>query len=593
MVRSLAESKIISGEPGAYCLARAVDAIQVPSTVQAVLAARVNRLPADEKRLLQCAAVIGTKVPQMILEAVVGLPPNQFRQNLANLQKTQMLYERSLFPDPEYAFNHYLTYEVAYATLTLKQRKALHKKIASVIEEQSEERRAEQVERLAYHCFRAAEWDKAATYLRQASARAMAHYAYSEAARLLEDALAALKQLPTSPENIRLGIDIHLDLRNAVVPAGDIEIVLGYLERAEILAESLNDRRRMGWVSSYIGAGLWSIGKYKDAFERASRNRALAMEAGDPQLRIYANLSLCWACHCLGRYAEGIEAGEEALSLLRTERVEEDLPLLSLQEVNANAWLALLQAERGSFANAIKCGEEAVRLAETAGEPWGRLSACLGLGGAHLCRCSYTIGRAVLEQGMQILQRFKIDAWYLPISALLGHAYTHSGRLSDGIALLTSAAEERDAKRFKFLNATAMVWLSEALILADRLGEARKWAEKAVDFSTDLGEAGNRAYALRVLGEIAIKSEQPRLDDAECYYKEALQLAESLEMKPLIARCSIGLGQAGHRLGRNYWATHLSNAAKLLKEMGMVTFDRPVDLLLDEFGAKAPLLENL
>jgi class 3 adenylate cyclase/tetratricopeptide (TPR) repeat protein len=585
MVRGLVDSATIEGLPGAYRLTQRIDSIEVPATIRAVLAARIDRLPAEEKWVLQCAAVIGNQLQYMILEVLAGLSPQRLRGSLTNLQKAQMLYESALFPDLEYSFNHYLTHEVAYSTLTLRQRTALHGKIALAIEEQGEDRRHEQVERLAHHCLRAAEWGKAVTYLRQAGGKALAHYAYNEAVRFFEDALAALARLPVSPSSVALDIDIRIALRNALIPIGDIDKVLEHLWRAEVSAQSIDDRRRTGWVSSYIGAALWSIGKYDDALERVLHGRKLALEAEDPQLKIYANLALCWACFCLGRYAEGIEAGEEALCLLGNDRDSLRAPDSLLQAVNANSWLALLRSERGSFADAIQCGEEAVRLAEAAGEPWARLSASLGLGNAHLRRGSYAIGSAVLERGMEILRRFRVNVWYPPIAASLGHAFVNSGRLSEGIALLLPAAAERDAKRFKFLNAAAMVWLSEALVLANRLGEAFEWAEKALNLCMELGEAGNRAYALRVLGEIAAKLGDPRLGEAETYYQNALNLAESLGMKPLVARCLIGLGQVGRRLSRKDSTAYLSRGLQLLKEMRMTILE-PIGSSLDESAVK-------
>ena len=98
-VRTLVETGVLVGEPGAYRLARPLEGLQVPATVQAVLAARIDRLPPEEKRLLQTAAVIGTEVPFALLRAIADLPEEALHRGLAHLQAAEFLYETRLFPD--------------------------------------------------------------------------------------------------------------------------------------------------------------------------------------------------------------------------------------------------------------------------------------------------------------------------------------------------------------------------------------------------------------------------------------------------------------------------------------------------------------
>jgi predicted ATPase len=167
-VRTLVETRVLVGEPGAYCLAQALPTIQVPATVQAVLAARIDRLPPDEKRLLQSAAVIGTEVPLALLQAIAEGPEEALRLGLTHLQATEFLYETRLFPEHEYCFKHALTHEVAYSSLLLDRRRTLHARIVEALEALAGERVAEQVNRLAHHAQRGEVWDKVLAYGRQA-----------------------------------------------------------------------------------------------------------------------------------------------------------------------------------------------------------------------------------------------------------------------------------------------------------------------------------------------------------------------------------------------------------------------------------------
>ena len=170
-VRTLVETRVLLGEPGAYRLAQALPTIHVPATVQAVLAARIDRLPAEEKRLLQTAAVIGTEIPLPLLQAIAELPEAALHRSLVHLQAAEFLYETRLFPDHEYTFKHALTHEVAYGSLLQERRRVLHARIVEALEALAGERLAEQVELLAYHALRGEVWDKALAYFRQAGRR--------------------------------------------------------------------------------------------------------------------------------------------------------------------------------------------------------------------------------------------------------------------------------------------------------------------------------------------------------------------------------------------------------------------------------------
>src|SRR5262249_31312169 len=143
-VRTLVETGVLVGEPGAYRLVQALPTIQVPATVQAVLAARIDRLPPEEKRLLQTAAVIGTEVPLPLLQAIAEVPEVTLHRGLAHLRAAEFLYETRLFPEPEYTFKHALTHEVAYGSLLLERRRGLHARLVEAFEALAPERVAEQ-----------------------------------------------------------------------------------------------------------------------------------------------------------------------------------------------------------------------------------------------------------------------------------------------------------------------------------------------------------------------------------------------------------------------------------------------------------------
>jgi predicted ATPase len=173
-VQTLVETKVLVGDRGAHRITKAPEAWQIPATIQAILAARIDRLAPEDKALLQAASVIGKDVPFTLLQAIADVPEESLRRGLTQLQAAEFLYETSVFPDLEYTFKHALTHEVTYGSVLHDRRRALHARIVEAIEALYPDRLAEQVERLAHHAFRGEVWEKAVTYLRQAGAKALA-----------------------------------------------------------------------------------------------------------------------------------------------------------------------------------------------------------------------------------------------------------------------------------------------------------------------------------------------------------------------------------------------------------------------------------
>src|SRR5262245_40543736 len=208
-VRTLVETGALVGAPGAYRLAQSLPSIQVPATVQAVLAARIDRLPPEDKRLLQTAAVIGTEVPFPLLQAMGEVPEEALHRGLDHLQTAELLYETRLFPEQEYTFKHALTHEVAYGGLLQERRRILHGRIVEALEALAAERLAEQVDRLAHHAVQGEVWAKAVTYCQQAGTRAHDRAALREAAASFEQALQALAHLPEDGDTRVLAIELR------------------------------------------------------------------------------------------------------------------------------------------------------------------------------------------------------------------------------------------------------------------------------------------------------------------------------------------------------------------------------------------------
>jgi class 3 adenylate cyclase/tetratricopeptide (TPR) repeat protein len=370
-VRTLVETRALAGTRGAYRLAQPVEAIQVPATVQSILASRIDRLPIDEKRLLQSAAVIGKDVPFGLLQGIAGLPEEELRRELAHLQAAEFLYETSLFPDLEYTFKHALTHEVAYSGVLLERRRALHATILETLERLHADRLGEHAEVLAHHAVRAAIPDKAVRYLREAGAKATARAANQEAVDFLERALALLAELPETRETLSDTLDVRIALGTPLIavhgPTSPL-VEASYLAALE-LVERLDDAARRFLVLW----GLWYVsftrGDYAPAVTAGERLLETAKRGDDAGQLLEAHHALWPTLVSMGEVRGSLPHLERGIELYDRERHGSYASLYGGHDPGTccRYFLAVSQWGLGYPERALASVYEAARLAETLG----------------------------------------------------------------------------------------------------------------------------------------------------------------------------------------------------------------------------------
>jgi tetratricopeptide (TPR) repeat protein len=565
-VRTLVETGVLVGEPGAYRLARPLDGLQVPATVQAVLAARIDRLSPEEKRLLQTAAVIGTDVPFALLRAIADLPEEALHRCLAHLQAAEFLYETRLFPEPEYTFKHALTHEVAYGSLLLERRRVLHACLVEVLEALTPERTAEQVERLAHHAVRGEVWGKAVSYCRQAGARARDRAAFREALASFEQALQALAHLPEHGDTRVLAIELRLALGDALTQLGEHGRRLALLGEAEALARTLDDRARLGRVLASMALGRVITADHDSAIAVGQQALTLAAEIGDSALQGEASSTLglaYWAIGDFGRAAELLRRNVEAADRESGTR-STDVQIMS------QALLARTLGALGAFAEGRRHGEEALRLTALAGRGVTPIPFHGFLGDLYLAQGDLEHAMRVLEPGLALCRASGIRNLLPTIVAGLGYASALQGRLAEGRALLEEGISEGIRTGGLVGIAYRVAWLSEVCRLAGHGEEAWQHARQALDLARQQKARGDEALALYQLGTVQAHADPPDVAQAEAHYQQALALAEELGRRPLQAHCHHGLGRLYHRTGRGEQArTALATAIDLYRAMDM------------------------
>ncbi len=565
-VRTLVETHVLVGEGGAYRLAQALPPIQVPATVQAVLAARIDRLPPEEKRLLQTAAVIGTEVPLPLLQAIGELPEATLHRGLAHLQAAEFLYETRLFPDHEYTFKHALTHEVAYGSLLQERRRVLHARLVEVLEVLAPDRVAEQVERLAHHALRGEVWDKAVTYCQQAGARANDRAAFGEAVATFEQALQAFAHLPEGGDTRGLALDLRLALGGALHQLGEYGRCLALLGEAEALARALDDRARLGRVLARMAQVRRQTGDPDGAMAACQQALALAADLGDSVLQGQASHFLGQAYYAIGDFGRAAE-------LLRwnveTAVWESGTPSI-VTRIVSQAWLARTLSVLGAFAEGRRHGEAALRLATLEGRGTAPTIAHGCLGYLYLAQGDLAHAVRVFDQGLALCRASGNRTWWRVIAAGLGYASALQGRLTEGHALLEEAIREDIRMGALQGHAYRVAWLSEVCRLTGRGEEAWQHACQALDLAREHKDRGDEALALRQLGAVYAHADPPDVAQAEAHYQQALALAEELGMRPLVAHCHHGLGRLYSQTGRGEEArVALTAAIDLYRAMEM------------------------
>jgi predicted ATPase/class 3 adenylate cyclase len=587
-VRSLVETGFLVGEKGAYRTGLKIESIHIPSTVQNVVADRIDRLPVDEKHLLQTAAVVGVAVPYPLLRAVAELSEDTLNLCLGHLQAAEFLYESNLFPELEYTFKHALITEVAYGALLHERRTWLHSNVMTALEKVEGATSHDHVEKLARHAFHGELWDKAVTYLRQTGSKAMGRSAYREAAACLDRALISLKKLPSNRQNLERMIDLRLDFRNALFPLEELDRVIEHLRAAETLAESLGDKRRLGRIYGYLVHFFTLIGDRKQATVASLKGLNLARGLADSSIQIELNYYVGRAHYYAGDYDEAIELHKRNIESLGGEKIHDRFDMECPPSILCRVFLVMCLAEIGELSSAIKYGTEALQIANEMEHSFGAVYADSALGIAHIRKGELDAAIAVLERGLERCRTADIPVQFPLVASPLGLAYTRTGRIVEGISLLEQAVEQTASKRISG-QAFRVAWLSEAYLRADRVSEASAQAELALELARKYQEKGREAWILRLLGLIHDRQNPADTATVESYFRQALERAIQFKMRPLEAHCRFNLGELYGRLGdKDNARSQLRNAIDSFRAMEMIAPFKAAAEALAKFPTRDP-----
>ena len=569
-VRTLIENEVLVGDHGAYRLAKPLASVQIPDRVQAVLAARIDRLPDDRKSFLQASSVIGKDLPFSLLQAVAVVPADQLMGNLADLEEAQFLRTTSLYPDLSYSFRHSLTHDVVYSSLLKEQRRSLHARIVDALEALYSDRRTEHVERLAHHALGAELWFEAVAYLQEAAAKATARSANREAVTFLEQALAALGHLAESRETFAQAIDVRLDLRPPLLQLGRLEDIHRLSEEAATMAAQIGDEARQARAYSYLINYYYLRGEPTLALEYGERCLGIAEHLGDRVLVSIARRYMGHAFHALGQGRQAVSALHDCAEALAG-NVERDPSANAITAyVSTCAWLAFALADLGEFDAAETWADRARTEAEARHHPYSEAIALTLAGQVSVLRGQLERAVGPLARALSICRDANLTVWQAIPAALLGQCMVTLDRKEEGLSLLEEGVRLSDEVGIKAYLSRWATLLGEGFLTTGDAVRAAEIGERALELARAHGERGHEAAALRLLGDVAAVQEPPLLTTASERYATAISIADELGLRPLLARAHLGLGQL-HRRGRQVQEAeaHLATAVVLFSDLGM------------------------
>jgi class 3 adenylate cyclase/tetratricopeptide (TPR) repeat protein len=584
-VRTLVETGKLVGKRGDYRLTEAVDILDIPATVQTMLAARIDRLEAEDKRLLQTASVIGKDVPFELLKAIADIGEAKLTNALVRLQAAEFVYEAGLYPDVEYTFKHALTHEVAYGELTHDRRRAIHARIVDAIETVYANRVEDHVERLAHHAFRGEVWEKAVKYLREAGQRAFARSANVEAVKLWEQALEATDQLPEGQNRARQAIDTRLDLRGPLLAIGQISKTLKLSQQALTLAELSNDHYRTAMALAHQVAPHYFACNLNEGIAAWAHAMEIATEEGYTDAQVIASTFLPMMLFMRGEGHKSEKAFHENIARVTELGELERFGFPTIPAVSMRGNCVQVIRWFGRFSQALELLSEAGDISRRAGHRYSEAFKCYGA--CELLRVKGDFEKAIEEgeRGVDICKATEGWLFYPWVCGSLGSAQAQSSRTKAGIELLTDSLARFDDQGCLFGRIHLLPSLADAYYRAGDMKSALASAMETLDLATETRVIAYCPQVLETLGHIYSHPDQRDPDKAEAYFREALKAAEELGYRVVTAACHADLGRLHRSLKKNTEAREeLTRACEMYREMDMIYYLRKAEQDLAVLG---------
>ncbi len=580
---ALLENGSIIQRSGKYELDRKKSLLNIPDTIQGIIASRIDRLEDNLKRTIQMASVIGRDFVFRVLERITGMR-DELKSYLLYLQKSEFIYEKRLFPELEYIFKHALIQEVAYESLLVKKRKEIHEKIGQAIEEIYQDRLEEFYEMLAHHYSESENREKAVKYLKLAADKAMRSHSLWEAFKFYKKALGILEHGHESdPEEV---INLTLSLASAMISLGFPEDSIEILKKAEKIAKELQDEKSLSILYSIIGLYYSVKGDpYKGMqFTESSFEKAFSLK--DPDIAAPTGFDLCSNYVRIGDFTKVIEIAPRMITMLETMgKTRETFGRGYNIYSTFFAFHGYSLAFTGKFQRGREQFEKGLNFALS-------VSNLYSLG---LIECLFGYLYVIEGDGERAIEHFEKSIRYLDkaqIVILLGLAWAGLGmghyyrkQLSRAVEYIEKGLGIQNGAKIPYHLSTYYWFLSLVYHDLGDLNRAEESIDMALELSRDLRERWVEGVSLTFKGRIFLKSKPSTPEEGENLILKGIEILDKLSIFPFSAREFLYLGESFRNLGFKKKAIlYLSEADRRYRQMDPSYWHGRVRKLLNDLG---------
>jgi class 3 adenylate cyclase/tetratricopeptide (TPR) repeat protein len=531
-IHSLFENSAVELKDYYYGLKTKAVGIQIPATIEGVIAARMDRLEGMQKQTMQLASVIGRIFAFRILQALSDTPAD-LKAVLGNLLALEFIYEKTLFPELEYIFKHTLTQEVAYKSLLLKRRKELHDKIGQTVEQVYATRLEEFYEILAHHYYQGENVDKAFDYLRFSAEKAMRHNSAWEALEYYQMAVDVLDRLPHDAEQKRKKLEVIYAAIAPLISLGFPERSLTILEQGETLAQELADEHRLFRFRSNIGLLYCSTGDYPEARPYIEQAFEAAQKLHDIDLMAQAIPDLYAVYLATGVHLKCIDVVSGVLDLLEKNQRQKDFfggPINVYSVLHSISGLSL--AWIGNFKKALSLCEKAAHVAADVNDA------------RTLAMCDYVFGGVLVFKGelapakehLRSAIKYNEKLRHMPSLpgsyAWLGLALALAGDPAAGRRQVEKGLKIQSDTGFKYLSTILWFCMGVCLAESEEFEAARQTFEKGLDISRKNHERITEGALLIWLGRTLGQRLPPQNDRASDCISLGIEISKELSQRP-------------------------------------------------------------
>jgi predicted ATPase/class 3 adenylate cyclase len=539
IVQSLFEDGVLQRNGGVK-LAKGMSAVKVPATVQAILAARIDRLPLDEKDLLQMMAVLGRQSPLGLIRGVTRRSNEELDRILAALQLGEFIYEQPASGDIEYTFKHALTLEVAYGSLLVERRKDLHERTAREIEVLFSSRLEDHYGDLAHHYTRSGNRLKTLEYLRLSAQQALRRSASSEAISQLTNALRILESLPETRERDQQELILQTMLGPVLIATkGNAASEVGEAyQRAVELGRKEGDSAQLFPVLFGMRSFHLVRAELQQARELGEQLIGLSETTGDPGLALEANLAKGNTSFLFGDFPSALQCLERGFALYDPQKYRAHAFVYGLDPgvfcLCRIAWIFALTGRRDQASQKIL---ETFALAHRQDHAYSLAVAILHACNVHILRCEWSAVRHQAEAGIALCNEQGFANILEQSRNFRAYALAQQGETEEGISAIREGLASYRATRSALNYPYFLANLAEACKRAERFEEGLAAAEEAIALVEKTGERYHEAKLYQIKGELTLK--QPSINSlqssvhmrAEDCFRKSIEIARGQQAR--------------------------------------------------------------